>query len=69
MNLDSIRIKNDLYLDKWIQTLVPLMNKNETLERFWEANIEQKNKAQRIKHKEGIGIKSSFRHGESAIFL
>jgi hypothetical protein len=38
MNLDSIRIENDIYLDKWIQTLVPLVNKNETLERFWKEN-------------------------------
>lgn len=38
MNLDSIRIENDIYLDKWIQTLVPLINKNKTLERFWVAN-------------------------------
>lgn len=38
MNLDSIRIENDIYLDKWVQTLVPLVNKNNTLERFWSAN-------------------------------
>jgi hypothetical protein len=38
MNLDSIRIENDIYLDKWIQTLVPLINKNKTLERFWGVN-------------------------------
>ncbi|MEI6711112.1 MAG: hypothetical protein WCK88_02485 [bacterium] len=38
MNLDTIRIENDIYLDKWIQTLVPLVNKNKTLERFWEVN-------------------------------
>jgi len=38
MNLDSIRIENDMYLDKWIETLIPLVKKDKTLERFWAAN-------------------------------
>jgi hypothetical protein len=38
MNLDSIRIENDLYLDRWIETLTPLVDKNNTLERFWNEN-------------------------------
>ena len=38
MNLDPIRIDNDIYLDIWIRTLVPLVNKNNTLEQFWSAN-------------------------------
>lgn len=39
MNLERIRLQpNDLYLDKWIRTLVPLVNKNSTYERFMSAN-------------------------------
>jgi len=38
MNFNTIRIENDIYLDIWVQTLVPLINKNNTLERFWAAN-------------------------------
>jgi hypothetical protein len=38
MNLTSIRIENDVYLDKWIRTLEPLVNKNATYERFMMAN-------------------------------
>lgn len=38
MNLDTIRIENDIYLDKWIENLVPLVNKNNILEQFWTAN-------------------------------
>jgi predicted nucleotidyltransferase len=39
MNFDSIRLQpDDPYLDKWIFTLVPLVDKNETYERFLVAN-------------------------------
>ena len=38
MNLDTIRIENDIYLDKWVETLVPLADKGNILKRFWEAN-------------------------------
>lgn len=38
MNLDPIRIENDVYLDKWIRTLLPLANKNATYDRFMRAN-------------------------------
>jgi|GEM_PF-1287051 len=39
MNFDSIRLQpDDPYLDKWICTLVPLVDKNGTYERFMEAN-------------------------------
>ncbi len=54
MNLDPIRIENDIYLDKWIQTLVPLVNKNNTLERFQEANSKkipsEKGNKQKFRH-------------------
>jgi len=42
MNLESIRIENDLYLDAWTQALVPLINKDKTLERFSAANSKEK---------------------------
>lgn len=39
MNLESVRLQpNDPYLDRWIYTLVPLVNKNATYEHFMEAN-------------------------------
>ncbi|MBP7806651.1 nucleotidyltransferase domain-containing protein, partial [Candidatus Gracilibacteria bacterium] len=39
MNLDSIRLQpNDPYLDRWIYTLIPLVNKNATYEHFMEVN-------------------------------
>lgn len=38
LNLASIRIQNDVYLDNWIISLIPLVNKNNTLKRFQEAN-------------------------------
>lgn len=39
MNLESIRLQpNDPYLDKWMRTLQPLINKNGTYERFLLAN-------------------------------
>ena len=39
MNLDSVRLQpNDTYLDRWIYTLIPLVNKNATYEHFMEAN-------------------------------
>jgi hypothetical protein len=39
MSLDSIRLQpHDPYLDRWIETLIPIINKNNTLERFLEAN-------------------------------
>lgn len=39
MDFSSIRLKpTDPYLDRWIETLIPLVNKNKTLERFWAAN-------------------------------
>ncbi len=39
MNFESIRLQpNDPYLDRWIYTLIPLVNKNHTYEHFMEAN-------------------------------
>ena len=39
MNLDDIRLQpDDPYLDRWIYTLVPLVNKDATYEHFMEAN-------------------------------
>ena len=39
MNLDDIRLQpNDPYLDRWIYTLIPLVNKDATYEHFMEAN-------------------------------
>ncbi len=39
MDLEDIRLQpNDPYLDRWIYTLIPLVNKNATYERFMEAN-------------------------------
>lgn len=39
MNLDGIRLQpDDPYLDRWIYTLVPLVNKNATYEHFIELN-------------------------------
>ena len=39
MNLATIRLQpNDPYLDRWIYTLAPLVNKNATYEHFMEAN-------------------------------
>lgn len=39
MNLEGIRLQpNDPYLDRWIYTLVPLINKNAAYEHFMEAN-------------------------------
>lgn len=39
LNLESIRLQpDDPYLDRWIYTLVPLVNKNATYEHFMEAN-------------------------------
>lgn len=39
MSFDVIRLRpNDLYLDKWIRTLIPLVNKNYAYEHFMRAN-------------------------------
>lgn len=39
MNFQNIRLQpNDPYLDRWIYTLIPLINKNATYEHFMEAN-------------------------------
>jgi predicted nucleotidyltransferase len=39
MNLGDIRLQpNDPYLDRWIYTLLPLVNKNATYEHFMEVN-------------------------------
>ncbi|MBP6921672.1 hypothetical protein KBB89_03975 [Candidatus Gracilibacteria bacterium] len=39
MNFESIRLQpDDPYLDRWIYTLIPLVNKNHTYEHFMEAN-------------------------------
>lgn len=39
INFDIIRLQpNDPYLDRWIYTLIPLVNKNATYEHFMEAN-------------------------------
>ncbi len=42
MNLDIIRIENDIYLNKWIESLLPLVNKDKTLEKFLKANSIEK---------------------------
>ncbi len=39
LNIEKIALKNDIYLAYWIETLVPLINKNNTFERFQEENI------------------------------
>ena len=40
LNLESVALKNpsDIYLVYWIAKLVPLVNRNQTLEKFWQAN-------------------------------
>ena len=40
LNLESVAIKSppDIYLVYWIAQLVPLVNRNQTLEKFWQAN-------------------------------
>lgn len=39
LDLEDIRLQpNDPYLDRWIYTLIPLINKNSNYERFMEAN-------------------------------
>ncbi len=39
VNFENIRLQpNDPYLDRWIYTLIPLVNKNHTYEHFMEAN-------------------------------
>lgn len=39
MNFDTIHLQpDDPYLDRWIYTLIPLINKNHTYEHFMEAN-------------------------------
>jgi len=38
MDLAPIRIENDIYLDTWLQNLIPLVNKSNTLERFLGEN-------------------------------
>lgn len=42
MSLENIRLQpNDPYLDRWIYTLVPLVNKNATYEHFMEVNWDE----------------------------
>ncbi len=39
LNLSDIRLKpRDPYLDRWMETLIPLVNKNNVYERFIKAN-------------------------------
>jgi predicted nucleotidyltransferase len=38
LDLKDIAIKNDIYLRYWIQTLVPIINKNHTFELFLDKN-------------------------------
>ncbi len=38
MDFSNIAIKNDIYLAYWIETLIPLINKDQTFEKFQEAN-------------------------------
>jgi len=40
MNFSNFAIENDVYLYYWIQYLKPIVNKNDTYERFIEANEE-----------------------------
>ena len=42
MNLYDIRLQpDDPYLDRWIYTLIPLVDKNATYEHFMEANWDE----------------------------
>jgi hypothetical protein len=34
LNLENIAIKNDIYLKYWIESLVPIINKNNAFEKF-----------------------------------
>jgi hypothetical protein len=39
MSFENIRLEpNDPYLDRWIYTLIPLVNKDATYEHFMEAS-------------------------------
>ena len=38
LRLEDIAIKDDIYLRYWIETLVPIVNKNNIFERFIEEN-------------------------------
>ncbi len=60
MNLDSIRIENDIYLDAWIKTLIPLVNKNNTLERFLAANGREKSSEKKETKKSWFLLSSFF---------
>jgi len=41
LDISEIALENDVYLAYWIQTLVPIINKNETFEKFQKANSYQ----------------------------
>jgi hypothetical protein len=38
LSLETIAIKNDIYLKLWIKTLIPIVNKNNTFEKFQATN-------------------------------
>lgn len=38
LSLENIAIENDIYLQYWVQTLVPIVNKNNTFEKFIQEN-------------------------------
>ena len=38
MDLSKIAIKNDIYLSYWIYSLKPIINRNNTYEKFIEVN-------------------------------
>lgn len=39
MDLKKIAIKNDYYLAYWVKTLIPIVNKNQTFEKFQNINL------------------------------
>ena len=38
MDFEKISIENDVYLKYWIQTLIPVVNRNNTFEKFISLN-------------------------------
>jgi hypothetical protein len=71
MDLTPIRIENDILLDKMIETMIPLVNKNNTLELFWQANgigkSSEKQENKKILHSVFCTLYSAFSIIESMI--
>jgi len=57
MNFENIRLQpHDPYLDKWIATLIPLVNKRDTFERFIETNESRVQKTEDKGQKRGFSL-------------